>query len=133
MARVVEAPAAAPAADILNAHCPSRTVLRHVTDRWAPMIMSVLGAGPARFGELREAVQGISPKVLTQTLRSMERDGLISREVTAQVPVRVDYALTELGRSAAEPIAALRRWAEEHVEVVEANRERFDALEAARA
>ena len=116
-------------ADILNVHCPSRTVLRHVTDRWTPMIVTVLTPRrKVRFKELRERVQGISPKVLTETLRSLERDGLVTRVVTASVPPRVDYELTDLGESITEPIQALREWAEGHVQEVEAHRAQFDAM-----
>lgn len=115
-------------ADILNVNCPSRTVLRHVTDRWTPMIVTVLTPRrKVRFKELRERVQGISPKVLTETLRSMERDGLVTRSVMASVPPRVDYELTDLGESITEPIQALREWAESHVGEVEAHRAQFDA------
>lgn len=92
------------------------------------MIVTVLAEGhPVRFTELRRTIQGISPKVLTQTLRSMERDGLVAREVTAGVPPRVDYRLTELGESTVAPLVALRRWAEAHVVVIEENRRRYDA------
>lgn len=118
-----------PKADILNVDCPSRTVLRHVTDRWTPMIITVLAnhdPEPVRFGQIREAVGGISGKVLTETLRSMERDGLVTREVTASIPPRVDYALTPLGHSATAPIDALRHWAESHVTEVENNRQQYD-------
>lgn len=114
-------------ADILNQDCPSRGVLRHLTDRWTPMIVTVLADGRrARFTELRRAIEGVSPKVLTETLRSMERDGLVGREVTPSIPPRVDYWLTELGASTVAPLAALREWAEQHVSVVEQNRERYD-------
>ena len=113
--------------DILNANCPSRTVLRHITDRWTPMIVTVLTPRrQVRFKELRERVQGISPKVLTETLRSMERDGLVTRVVTASVPPRVDYELTDLGMSITRPIAALRRWAEGHVDEIEEHRQAYD-------
>ena len=114
-------------ADILNVHCPSRTVLRHITDRWTPMIVTVLTPRrQVRFKELRERVQGISPKVLTETLRSMERDGLVTRVVTASVPPRVDYELTDLGMSITQPIEALRVWAESHVEEIEQHRQSYD-------
>ncbi len=114
-------------ADVLNRDCPSRTLLRHLTDRWTPMIVTVLADGRrARFTELRRAIQGVSPKVLTETLRSMERDGLVAREVTPSIPPRVDYWLTELGASTVAPLDALRRWAEQNVGVVQQNRERYD-------
>lgn len=116
------------AANVLSRACPSRTVLRHLTDRWTPLIIAVLGAQPeVRFKDLKQQVEGISPKVLTETLRSMETDGLVARRVTASVPPRVDYQLTELGKTTVEPINALRGWAETHLEEVLANRERFDA------
>ncbi|MEJ4099554.1 helix-turn-helix domain-containing protein [Corynebacterium mastitidis] len=116
-----------PQPDILNKNCPSRTVLRHLTDRWTPMIVTVLSPGaPVRFKDIRGAVQGISPKVLTETLRSMERDGLVHRKVTASIPPRVDYCLTDLGSTIVAPLAALREWAESHADEVEAHRERYD-------
>ena len=112
--------------DVLSPSCPSRTVLRHVVDRWTPLVVAVLIGGTHRFGELRAAVGGITPKVLTETLRSMERDGLVVREQTPGVPPRVDYALTPLGATLAEPMAALRSWAQDHAEEVLANRARYD-------
>jgi len=112
--------------DVLSPDCPSRTVLRHVVDRWTPLIVAVLARGPRRFGQLREAVGGVTPKVLAQTLRSMERDGLVLREQTPGVPPRVDYTLTALGASLAEPIAALRAWAEVNAAQVLAHRESYD-------
>ncbi|MBW3070025.1 helix-turn-helix transcriptional regulator [Actinomyces sp. 594] len=112
--------------DVLSPECPSRTVLRHVVDRWTPLIVAVLAQGPRRFGELRQAVGGVTPKVLAQTLRSMERDGLVLREQTPGVPPRVDYTLTPLGAGLAEPIAALRAWAEGNAEQVLAHREAYD-------
>ncbi|GAA4896677.1 helix-turn-helix domain-containing protein [Tessaracoccus lubricantis] len=115
------------AADVLNVNCLSRTVLRHLTDRWTPMIVAVLAQGErVRFTDIRARVQGISPKVLTETLRSMERDGLLRREVTASVPPRVDYQLTEMGASTVEPLAALRQWAERNVDEVLEHRARYD-------
>ncbi|SDN36401.1 DNA-binding transcriptional regulator, HxlR family [Actinomyces ruminicola] len=125
---VVATGAAGPVAsyDVLSPECPSRTVLRHVVDRWTPLIVAVLAQGPRRFGELRQAVGGVTPKVLAQTLRSMERDGLVLRDQTPGVPPRVDYTLTPLGASLAEPIAALRAWAEGNAEQVLAHREAYD-------
>ena len=114
--------------DILAPACPSRTVLRHVVDRWTPLVVAVLARGPHRFGELRAAVGGITPKVLTETLRSMERDGLVTRDQAPGVPPRVDYALTPLGTTLAEPMGALRAWAEGHAEEVLGNRARYDAV-----
>lgn len=115
-------------ANILASACPSRTVMRHLTDRWTPLIVAALSEQPvARFGELKAMIQGVSPKVLTQTLRSMERDGLIERRVTASVPPRVDYELTALGTTLIEPMTALRHWAQDNMQAVLEARERYDA------
>ena len=115
-------------ANILASTCPSRTVMRHLTDRWTPLIVAVLSEQPvARFGELKVSIQGVSPKVLTQTLRSMERDGLVERRVTASIPPRVDYELTALGMTLIEPMSALRHWAQDNMQAVLEARERYDA------
>lgn len=113
--------------DVMAPACPSRTVLRHLTDRWTPLIVANLEAGPLRFGQLREAVGGITAKVLTQTLRSMERDGLVMREATASIPPRVTYELTDLGHTLTDPILALRDWVNDHAGEVLAAREAYDA------
>ncbi|VEG28870.1 winged helix-turn-helix transcriptional regulator [Actinomyces howellii] len=112
--------------DVLSPACPSRTVLRHLVDRWTPLVVTVLARGPRRFSELRREVGGVTAKVLTETLRSMERDGLVRREQTFGVPPRVDYSLTPLGSGLIEPIAVLRAWVEEHAEEVLAHREAHD-------
>lgn len=113
--------------DVMAPACPSRTVLRHLTDRWTPLIVANLEAGPLRFGQLREAVGGITAKVLTQTLRSMERDGLVMREAIASIPPRVTYELTDLGHTLTDPILALRDWVNDHAGEVLAAREAYDA------
>ncbi|WP_250707982.1 MULTISPECIES: helix-turn-helix domain-containing protein [unclassified Actinomyces] len=112
--------------DLMSPACPSRTVLRHVADRWTPLVVVALTDGPLRFTDLRRRVGGVTAKVLTQTLRSMERDGLVLREETPGVPPRVDYRLTALGASLTEPVAALRHWAEAHAAEVLAHREHHD-------
>ena len=117
-------------ANILASACPSRTVMRHLTDRWTPLIVAALSEQRvARFGELKAMIQGVSPKVLTQTLRSMERDGLVARKVTASIPPRVDYELTALGTTLIEPMTALRHWAQDNMQAVLEARERYDAAE----
>ena len=117
-------------ANILASVCPSRTVMRHLTDRWTPFIVAALSEQPvARFSELKAMIQGVSPKVLTQTLRSMERDGLVARKVTASIPPRVDYELTALGTTLIEPMTALRHWAQDNMQAVLEARERYDAAE----
>lgn len=113
--------------DVMSPRCPSRTVLRHVVDRWTPLVVAALDRGPLRFTEIRRRVGGVTPKVLTQTLRSMERDGLLARTQTPGVPPRVDYELTPLGESLKEPVAMLRRWAQEHARTVLASRRAYDA------
>ena len=114
--------------DILSPACPSRTVLRHVVDRWTPLVVMVLADGPSRFGEMRSRIGGVTPKVLTQTLRSMERDGLVTRTQLPGVPPRVDYELTALGRSLQAPIDALRTWIHTHSAQILAHRESYDAV-----
>ena len=112
--------------NVLTQTCPSRTSLARIANKWTAMIVIVLGRGRTRFRDLRAAVEGISGKVLTETLRDLERDGLVTRHVFAEVPPRVEYELTELGRTLYGPLAAIGQWAEAHIaEVLEA-RERYD-------
>jgi DNA-binding HxlR family transcriptional regulator len=117
----------AAAADRGNAYdpgCPTRVVLDRIGDKWTALVIGALSGGVLRFSELRAAVGGVAPKVLTQTLRALERDGLVTRTVHAQVPPRVDYELTDLGRSLGAPLATLTDWAETHVAEILAARER---------
>jgi DNA-binding HxlR family transcriptional regulator len=88
--------------------------------------VSVLGDGDARFSELRRRIEGVSQKMLTQTLRGLERDGLVRRTVYPQVPVRVEYALTDAGRTLLEPLRALQKWAIEHLGDVSASQDAYD-------
>jgi DNA-binding HxlR family transcriptional regulator len=113
-----------PLFDVYDAGCPSRTALNRVGDRWTALIVGVLAERPHRFGELRRRVDGISQKMLTQTLRSLERDGLVSRSAFPTVPVTVEYALTPLGETLVPVLAAIRDWAEGHIAEVLAARER---------
>lgn len=101
-------------------------VLARVGDKWTMQVVMTLGNGPVRFNALRRAVDGISQRMLTRTLRGLERDGLISRTVTPTVPPRVDYALTPLGASLVEPVSALGEWAIANRERIAAARESFD-------
>jgi DNA-binding HxlR family transcriptional regulator len=113
--------------NVLVSTCPSRTSLARIANKWTAMVVVVLGRGRLRFGDLRTAVEGISGKVLTETLRDLERDGLVERRVYAEMPPRVEYELTTLGRTLHAPLLALSRWAEEHIaEVLEA-RDAYDA------
>lgn len=112
--------------DPYRADCPTRHVLDRIGDRWTVLIIGMLGRGEARFSELRRAVDGISQKMLTQTLRALERDGLVHRRVYPEVPVRVVYSLTEVGRSLLEPLHALQDWAIQNLGDVSAAQREYD-------
>ena len=116
--------------DAFLAACPSRKLLDRISDKWVTLILCALGnAGeprPMRYSELSRLLAGVSQKMLTQTLRSLERDGLLTRTVTPTVPVTVSYELTELGRSLQEVIGGLKAWAETHMESVLAARASYD-------
>ncbi|WP_457252356.1 winged helix-turn-helix transcriptional regulator [Pedococcus sp. P5_B7] len=113
--------------DAFDPDCPTRVVLDRIGDKWTVLVIGALVDGPLRFTAVRQRVGGVAPKVLTQTLRAMERDGLLTRTVFAQVPPRVDYALTDLGVSLGGPIAVLTDWAEAHVGQIVAARDDFEA------
>src|SRR5215470_15340050 len=115
------------ASSVYNATCPTRRVLDVIADKWAALIVGLLEDGPLRFAVLQRRIGGISQKMLTQTLRNLERDGLVQRTVYAEVPPRVEYALTPLGQTLRAPIAALIGWAEEHIEAVTAAQQRYDS------
>jgi DNA-binding HxlR family transcriptional regulator len=116
---------AEPAFDVYSRDCPSRVVLDRIGDRWTALIVGLLEDGPRRFGELRDAM-GITAKVLTETLRTLERDGILTRTTYSEMPPRVEYQLTPLGLTLREPLAAIRDWAEAHVEEILAARDRAD-------
>ena len=120
--------------DAFDPDCPTRLVLDRVGDKWTVLVIDALSDGPLRFTQLRDRIGGVAPKVLTQTLRTLERDGLLTRTVHAQVPPRVDYEVTELGRSLSGPLAALTDWAETHVGRILRAREDYEraTAEAAR-
>jgi DNA-binding HxlR family transcriptional regulator len=105
---------------------PVTEILSRVGDKWSVLIVSLLGPEPKRFNEIRRTINGISQRMLTLTLRGLERDGLVTRTVYPTVPPRVDYALTELGQSLRRPILALSDWAFAHRPQIEAARHRFD-------
>ncbi|MFF0864918.1 winged helix-turn-helix transcriptional regulator [Nonomuraea sp. NPDC050227] len=113
--------------DAYFAECPSRKLLDRLSDKWVTLVLSSLASGERRYSDLARHIAGVSQKMLTQTLRGLERDGLVARRITPQVPVRVDYALTPLGQSLMPLVTAIKAWAEEHIEDVEAARERYDA------
>jgi DNA-binding HxlR family transcriptional regulator len=120
--------------DAFLAACPSRKLLERISDKWVTLILCALGnAGeprPMRYSELSRLLAGVSQKMLTQTLRSMERDGLITRTATPTVPVTVTYELTGLGLSLQQMVRGIKDWAESHMDDVLANRETYDGREA---
>lgn len=107
--------------------CPAvREVLDRVGDKWSVQIVDMLGEGPMRFSELRRSIEGISQRMLTLTLRGLERDGLVTRTVFPEIPPRVDYELTRLGKTLLDPISALAEWAAEYRTSIQEAREQFD-------
>jgi DNA-binding HxlR family transcriptional regulator len=117
--------------DAFLADCPARKVLDRISDKWVTLILSALAGGPQRYSDLGRLIAGVSQKMLTQTLRSLERDGLVSRTMTAAVPVRVDYRLTPLGESMLPVVRAMKAWAEAHIEEIESARASYDGAGAA--
>ena len=113
--------------------CPSRRLLDRIGDRWTVLIVGALDPGPQRFSALVARVGGISQKMLTQTLRSLERDGFVTRTIYPQIPPRVEYELTTLGRSLQEPLRALEQWAIENMDAVWANQQANQARDEATA
>jgi DNA-binding HxlR family transcriptional regulator len=102
--------------NVLRQSCESRQALELIADKWAILVMYSLAQGPKRHGELRRTIEGISQKMLTQTLRSLEADGIVQRTVYETVPPHVDYRLTDLGRTLETPMAAICTWAMGHIE-----------------
>ena len=112
--------------DVYDKNCPTRHMLDRIADKYTVLVMVFLQDTPRRFSELQRMITGVSQKVLTQTLRSLERDGLLTRTVYPEVPPRVEYALTPLGKTLIEPLAALREWAEANIEAVEVAQMEYD-------
>jgi len=110
--------------------CPTNQLLDRISDKWVSLVVAALAAGPMRYSDLGRKIAGVSPKMLTQTLRSLERDGIVTRTVTPAVPVRVDYALTPLGMNLSCLLTAVKDWAELHIEEVNEARERYDTSES---
>lgn len=119
--------------NVYEQRCPAREVLERLADKWALLILDRLGAGPTRFNSLKRDIRSVTQKVLAQTLRRLERDGLVSRTVYATTPVTVEYALTPLGSTLTETVAALAHWAEHHMDAVTAAQTAYDAAAAAPA
>ncbi len=108
-------------------------VLARIGDKWSVLVIMMLAERPLRFNELRRVIGGISQRMLTLTLRGLERDGLVTRHLTPIIPPRVDYQLTELGRSLCEPVSALGAWAQRHGAAIERAQMLFDRKSAATA
>lgn len=116
--------------DIAPKDCDlAKAMLSYVGAKWPPLVVSHLAAGPQRFSDLRRALPGISQRILTLTLREMERDGLVTRHVTPLIPPRVDYGLTDLGQELCEAILALGRWSLERADRIAAAQAAFDRKE----
>jgi DNA-binding HxlR family transcriptional regulator len=120
-----------PAYDPMNAACPTRQVLARIADKWSMLVVTALEPGTKRFSQLRRDVGGITQKMLTQTLRGLERDGLLVRTAYPTVPVTVEYTLTPLGRSLSVAVDAIRAWAIDNIEDVHGARAEYDARPAA--
>jgi DNA-binding HxlR family transcriptional regulator len=103
-------------ADVYAAACPCRDLLDLLANKWSALALGALEPGPQRFGALRARLQGVSPKILTQTLRRLEDRGLVHREIYPEVPLRVEYSLTPLGADACVPLAHLRTWVERNID-----------------
>ena len=117
-----------PAKKHISENCQAVSqVLSRVGDKWSVLVVSILGRGPMRFNELKRAVDGVSQRMLTLTLRALERDGLVTRTVFPSVPPRVDYELTALGRSLLSPVSALTAWALDHRGDINNAQRKFDA------
>jgi DNA-binding HxlR family transcriptional regulator len=115
-------------AEVYNqAGCPSRLILDRIADKWTVLVIGILAeAEHRRFNVLRRMINGISQKMLTQTLRDLERDGLVKRSIYPEIPPRVEYKLTPLGRTLCEPLGSLTAWAKDHIDEVKRAQAEFD-------
>ena len=113
-------------------NCSTREVLKLFGDQWTALVFYALEGGTLRYSELRAQIEGVSQKMLTQTLRELERSGLVERVVYPVIPPSVEYSLTPLGRTLQEPIGAVRQWAVEHVKDVQQARAEHDATQPVR-
>ena len=116
-----------PARNVYAADCPTRHVLDQLANKWTVLILGILHEGPQRHGAMLRAAQGVSPRVLTRTLRDLERDGLVERRLLSASPPAVEYSLSALGHELEEIVAPLRDWAERRVDDIHAARGHFDA------
>ncbi len=119
-----------PVCQHFDENCPSRSLFDNIADKWSMMVISVLDAGPMRFNGIKRHLEGVTQKALTQCLRRLERNGLISRRIIETSPIGVEYAITALGRSLLGPFQALHGWTLDHLDEVERAREAFDSRAA---
>jgi len=110
-----------------NKNCPTRLVLDRIADKWTVLIIGLLAMETKRFGQLKRELEGISQKMLTQTLRGLERDGIVSRKVYATVPPKVEYSITDLGLTLVELLEGIRHWSEENIEAVMESQKVYDS------
>jgi DNA-binding HxlR family transcriptional regulator len=116
--------------DAYQSTSPARQLVDRISDKWVTLVLPALADGPQRYSDLSRRITGVSQKMLTQTLRSLERDGLLTRHITPSVPVRVDYELTPLGMSLMPLIASIKDWAEIHMDEVSAARSDYDSADS---
>lgn len=117
-----------PPFNVYAEHCPTRLVIDRLADKWAVLVLGLLKGRTLRFNELRREIEGISQKVLSQVLKKLERDGLVTRTAYPTVPVTVEYAITPLGETLTSTVAALTRWAEDNMPAILAAQRRYDSL-----
>jgi len=115
--------------NIYNKDCPTRQVLNRIADKWTVLVVGSLSQRTKRFSELKKEISGVSQKMLTQTLRGMERDGLLTRKVYPTVPPKVEYTLTDLGNSLITMLNEIRNWSEGNIETVLASQKEYDAID----
>jgi DNA-binding HxlR family transcriptional regulator len=112
--------------DPYRAQCPTRMILDRIADKWTVLVLGLLSENPRRFNQLRREIDGLTQKMLSQTLKALERDGMVSRKVTPSVPISVEYAITPLGGTLAATVDGLRLWAEAHIGDVVKAQKRYD-------
>lgn len=130
--KIVVAGEECPRANVFAEACPSRAILELIADKWTLLILPALRKGPMRNGDLMRMIEGVSQKMLTQTLRELERNGLVARIDYQEVPPRVEYALTDLGRSLSDAVRRLDSWAEAHIAQVQTARAEFERRDTVR-
>jgi DNA-binding HxlR family transcriptional regulator len=121
-----------PAFDVLNPKCPTQQVLDRIASKWTMLVILTLAEKRHRYAALQRRVAGVTKKMLTQTLRALERDGLVRRRVYHTVPVQTEYELTEMGRSLAQAVTVIRAWAYDHMDGIAGARVAFDSADGAR-